>query len=184
MIPDIVKNDLLVWAVKWQLVGHHYVHDDTEAPNVDLLVIATKDILWGHEVRTTSRVTELLRCAIKRCPDLVRRSKVDQLYVKTINIIKHDVLKLYVAVTNFHTVHVIDCTEELIENPRGLLLRPPPYAGLVLLAIITRCEKRPALADGHDDVDSIVVLEELVHRDDVRMFKLALNVNLVKVGLT
>jgi hypothetical protein len=79
-------------------------------------------------------------------------------------------------------VHVVDCAEKLINDVSDLNLGPPPSTILILLETIARCEERPAFADGHDDVDALLVLEELMNRNDVRMLKLTHDVDLVEVG--
>ena len=64
LIPDVFKNDFFVWAIERQLVRHQNVHDDAEAPRINLLVVATEDVLRCHIMSTAARVTELLRCTI------------------------------------------------------------------------------------------------------------------------
>ena len=81
-------------------------------------------------------------------------------------------------------MHVVDRTEKLKHDASDLNLGEAPFTRLILLAKITRREERPASADGQNDVDALVILEELMHRDDIRMLKFTHNVDLVEVGLT
>lgn len=127
-------------TIERQSSGDQHVEDDSERPDVTLVLVVLVYDLWSHEVRGASDFVHALA-------SLFGQAKVDELdFTQTII---HNVLGLYVSVHDVHRVAMLQRSKTFLNHVRCNFLR-------VLLALLLQrveaVEKLSTRAVLHDKI--------------------------------
>ena len=132
--------------------------DDTTGPNVALLVVVFVEDLGGDVVRRAELLVEVTVGVVDE-----RGAEVDDLdLVKLFVLLEQDVLRFQVTMHDVGLVAVVDAGEDLFHEDSSIALAE-------LTTLEDLIEKLTTFADLGDQVIALLILEELVHLDDVRV---------------
>ena len=132
--------------------------DDTTGPDVALLVVVLVEDLGGDVVRSAELLVEVTVGVVDE-----GRAEVDDLdLVELFVLLEQDVLRLQITMHDVCLVAVVDAGEDLFHENSSIALAE-------LTALENLIEELTTLADLSDQVIALLVLEELVHLDDVRV---------------
>ena len=150
-------HDVLIrLAIEWRHSREKNVRDDSSGPNIALVVVILVEDLRGDVVR---RAELLVEVAVRVVDE--RGAEVDDLnLVELLVLLKQDILWLQVTMHNVSLVAVVDAGEDLFHEDCAVTLAE-------LAALEDFVEELATLADLSDEVVALLVLEELVHFDNV-----------------
>ena len=132
--------------------------DDTTGPDVTLLVVVLVEDLRGDVVRSAELLVEVTVGVVDE-----GRAEVDDLdLVELFVLLEQDVLGLQVTMHDVGLVAVVDAGEDLFHEDSSIAL-----AELTTLEDLV--EELTTFADLSNQVIALLILEELVHLDDVRV---------------
>jgi len=119
-VPSLhpLQNCLVVLAWEGWLAGQHHVENDTDAPEVTLLCVSTRQNFWRDIISGTIDLMHLLSLA----KDL-RGAEVDDLDLALVLRVNQNVLRLEVTVTYLVLMTVGHCGKNLPGDDGGLFLR-------------------------------------------------------------
>jgi len=165
-----LAHDLLVaLTVEGRHAGQKDVSNDTCRPDVALVVIVLVQDFWGNVVWGTEFLVEGSAWVVHEGGTEVDNLDLIEFFV----LFKQNVLWLEISVDNVVLMAVVDALEYLLHEDGSITLRE--FASLENLI-----EKFTSLADLGNEVVSLLILEELVHLDDVGVIDLLENVDLVE----
>eukprot|EP00356_Strombidium_inclinatum_P009059 CAMPEP_0170489678 /NCGR_PEP_ID=MMETSP0208-20121228/7988_1 /TAXON_ID=197538 /ORGANISM="Strombidium inclinatum, Strain S3" /LENGTH=300 /DNA_ID=CAMNT_0010764699 /DNA_START=535 /DNA_END=1434 /DNA_ORIENTATION=+ len=173
----LLKNVRVPQAIERHTAHHHREHDHSCAPYVALMVVRTIENFWSHVVRGTVVLVEALALGPVAAG---ARAEVDDLDNVGAIAVEQNVFWLDVSMHEFVLMHVIEPHKNLVENSRNLPLSPslPIFSPLVYFL-----EEFTSTTELLDYVDALVVLEDLVDLNDVRVVHLLEQRNLLLVLL-
>ena len=183
VVDDIPVNAFLgealccISVVERRLTNKEDIGDDTDSPDVDLVVIFNLSTeLWGH-VEWASKGQCLLLVWIVSCSkSKVRQFNVDLIGSRIRVVLTEDVLGLQVSMHDVLLMHEVESEEELLDHISGL-----HFSKLLHLANLF---KKVATQDHlHDDIVVLSVLKELKDASDVGMRSLLEHLKLILVQL-
>jgi len=153
---DLFHNFLVRRAIKWWNTGQSNICDDTARPNVALGAVALGKDFWGNVVRSSELFVELLTLINNE-----RGSEINDLnLVELLVLLKEDVLGFQISVHNMVQMTIVDARKNLLHEQGGIALGKLSSGDDLV-------EQLSALADIGDNVVSLLILEELVHLQDV-----------------
>ena len=132
--------------------------DDTTGPDIALLVVVLVEDLGCDVVRSTELFVEVTVGVVDEGGAEVDDLNLVELFV----LLEQDVLRLQITMHDVGLVAVVDAGEDLLHEDSSIAL-----AELTTLEDLV--EELTTLADLGDQVIALLVLEELVHLDDVRV---------------
>jgi len=112
-VENIVKDLLIVLAVKGDILEHHCEENDACAPDVSLAPIITSDYFGCHIIRSSKMLSEAL---VHIVSDFAACSKVYDLYNVTFSTAKQNVFGLDVTVDHVVGVQVFEHHDDLVDN--------------------------------------------------------------------
>ena len=157
-LAHLLHNILIGLSIEGGHSREKNICDDTTGPDVALLVVVLVEDLGSDVVRSA----ELL---VKVAVGVVDEggAKVDDLdLVELFVLLEQDVLRLQVTMHDISLVAVVDAGEDLLHEDSSIALAE-------LTTLENLVEELTTLADLSDQVIALLVLEELVHLDDVRV---------------
>lgn len=114
-------NDLFLGTgIERWATAKHDVENDTDAPQITLLVVVAAEDFRGDVVRGTIHLAHLVRRLLRAI--VMRGTKVDYLNAAAVLDIDQYVLRLQVTMCNVLTVTVCDCLQQLLEDDSRLNL--------------------------------------------------------------
>ena len=157
-LAHLLHNILIGLSIERRHSREKNISDDTTGPDVALLVVVLVEDLGGDVVRSAELLVEVTVGVVDE-----GRAEVDDLdLIELFVLLEQDVLRLQVTMHDVCLVAVVDAGEDLFhENSSIALAEFTTLQNLV--------EEFTTLADLGDQVIALLVLEELVHFDDIRV---------------
>lgn len=109
---NLRKNFLSATALEWEVTTHEHVKEDSERPNIALVIVISIEHFWSHVVRRSSNGLHLLVLLLP-----LGKSEVDNFNF----IIRrdHDVLWLDIPMHNIERMHVVQGSKQFLHIMRG-----------------------------------------------------------------
>ena len=130
--------------------------DDTSGPDVALLVVVLVEDLGSDVVRSTELLVEVTAGVVDKGGTEVDDLNLVELFV----LLEQDILRLQVTMHDVGLVAVVDAGEDLFHEDSSIALAE-------LTTLEDLIEELTTFADLGDQVIALLILEELVHLDDV-----------------
>ena len=157
-LQDLLSQQIVRGRVEWRLSAQENEHDDATAPQITLLVIMLSPYLRCNIIRRTYLLCQgnvwLLHDGYSEINDF-------ELFIYLVTF-QQDVLGFEVPVDDVLAVDVVDNTEKLLHNNRGIPLREAPLVDDLV-------EQFTTFAYLRDDVVPLLILEVLIHPHNVGM---------------
>jgi len=150
---NLSVNFWLGVTIEGQISGNEHVEDDTEGPDVALVLVVLVNDFRGHEVWSTGHFVHAFL-------SLLGETKVDELDL-TLAVV-HDVLWLYVSVHDVHRMTMLQRSQALSNHVGSELFRVLLSLFLKLLKTVEEFSTRAVL---HDQIQvlHVVVRFEVLH---------------------
>ena len=157
-LAHLLHDILIGLSVEGRHSREKDVCDDSARPNVALLVVVLVEDLGSDVVRSAELLVEVAVGVVDEGCAEVDDLNLVELFV----LLEQDVLGLQVAMHDVGLVAVVDAGEHLLHKDGSIALAE-------LTTLQDLIEEFTALANLSDEVVTLLVLEELVHLDDIRV---------------
>jgi len=143
-------------TVEWWDTGENNESDDTDGPDIALGTVRFGKNFWSDVVRSSELLIKLLTLTYDE-----RSTEIDDLnLIEFLVGFKKNVLWFEISMNDVVDMAIVDASEDLFDEDTGVLL-------VELTFLDDLIEQLSTFADIGDDVVSLLILEELVHLENV-----------------